>query len=193
MAIGWNESAPANSDNAGTADDELRSLKSNIAGGRSQSMYWPGSGGGSTASAGQMKPGAARTFFAAQSLVSANSDGCLMVASDTSRLFAVGSGGSVFLGGSRTIEHVTLPLGNSRWVVSGQTIPNATNTAFSVAFDVVPRVVFSLETSAATFGAPMISTVTAGGVTIDVYRVSGVAYAANTWTVHVLSSGTGTL
>ena len=192
MAIAWDEAAPANTDNAGTGDDVLRSLKTNIAGGLSQSMYWPGTGGGSTASAGQMKPGAARTFFAAQSLVSANSDGCLMVASDTSRLFGVGSTGSTFFGGARSIEHATLPLGNTRWVVSGQTVPNGTNTALPVTFNTVPHVTLSLLTSATTYGAAVISALTAGGVTVDVYRAGGAAYASGVWSVYVLSSGTVT-
>jgi len=156
-------------------------------------MYWAGSGGGSAASSGQMKPGAARTFFAAQSVISANSDGCLFIASDTSRLFHVGSAGSTLLGSARAIEADSVPGGNARWVVSASTIPNGTNTAHGVTYDGIPSVALSLTTSASTFGAAVISALTTGGITVEVYRVgSGAAYAAGVWSVGVISRGTAT-
>jgi hypothetical protein len=62
---------------------------------------WPQSGG----DAGVHLLGSARAYFGPQSTISsAGTDGRLMIASDTSRLFGVGSGGTMLLGGSRMLS-----------------------------------------------------------------------------------------
>lgn len=191
--IGWNESAPADADNAGTADDQLRSLKTAIRTGLEDAMYWQD--GSSLASAGQMKPGKARAFFDVQSRVSGNTDGCLMITSDTSRLFAVPSGASLFLGSARVIENALLPVGESRWVQSTFTMENGTSgrTTFNPVYDNTPSVVISAQTaSTTTVGIPYISLLSAGGIVVQVFRDNGVAFGGGTWIVHVTSSGTVT-
>lgn len=59
-AIGWNESAPSPLSDASSGDNEARSFMSSIALGLQPSIFWPGSGGGSAASAGETQPGSLR-------------------------------------------------------------------------------------------------------------------------------------
>lgn len=96
-AIGWSESAPANSDKLGLGAGEIRSLKTALRTGLDAEHVWPSSGG----DAGVHRLGSARAYVGAESTVSSSgTDGRLMVASNTSRLFHVGSGGTMLLGGS---------------------------------------------------------------------------------------------
>ncbi len=120
--IPWDESAPQNTDRYQDLAGVLRSLKTNLSGALGSSFYWPGTAGGSAASAGQALPGSIRAFYAAQSAYSApssSSSGALFVASDTSRLFGGGSSLSLFLGSASAVEGATLPGGaRVRWVTS---------------------------------------------------------------------------
>lgn len=108
----WNEASPADSDNAGQGDDAIRSLKTSIRVGLDSEHVWPSGGG----DAGVHRLGSARVSFGAQSLVSSNgTDGRLMVTSDTSNLFHVGSAGTMFLGGQRTVSAGSAPVGGQRF------------------------------------------------------------------------------
>lgn len=106
--IAWNEGSPADSDSAGLGDDQIRSLKTSVRVGLDGEHVWPSGGG----DAGVHRFGSARPYFAAQSLVSsAGTDGRLMQTSDTSRLFAVGSGGTSFIGGATVLSAGSFPGG----------------------------------------------------------------------------------
>lgn len=95
IVIGWDETVPAGSESVGLGDDRIRSTKSNVRGALDAEHNFPSSGG----SAGAHRLGSARAHFGTQSRVSSgDTDGRLMVASDTSRLFGVGSGGTALLG-----------------------------------------------------------------------------------------------
>ena len=104
--INWDENAPQNTDSAGQGDDEIRSLKTSLRVGLDGEHVWPSAGG----DAGVHRYGAARTYYGARSLVSSSgTDGRLMVTSDTSQLFHVGSGGSMFLGGANLLSVASFP------------------------------------------------------------------------------------
>src|SRR2546430_4044287 len=106
--IGWDESLPSDSENAGLGDDRIRSLKTSLRIGLDGEHVWP-SGGGNV---GVHRLGSARAFYAVQSLVSSTgTDGRLMVASDTSRLFHVGSAGTMLLGGAAVLSVGSAPPG----------------------------------------------------------------------------------
>src|SRR5439155_682045 len=93
--ISWDETLPSDSENAGLGDDRIRSLKSSVRVGLDGEHVWPSGGG----DAGVHRLGSGRPFYGPQSLVSSSgTDGRLMVTSDTSRLFHVGSAGTMFLG-----------------------------------------------------------------------------------------------
>lgn len=104
--IGWNESSPDGADSLGLGDNEIRSLKTSLRQGLDAEHVWPSGGG----DAGVHRLGAARTYVALQSLVSSTgTDGRLFHASDTSRLFGVGSGGTTYLGGPTVLSAGSFP------------------------------------------------------------------------------------
>jgi len=142
MPITWNEASPADTDGAGTAASALRSLKANLATGLATSVYWPGSGGASAASAGWPKIGTARPLYGTQSQVSAYADAFLMLTSDTSRLFAVNSASTVFLGGSRVIESSTTSMAvNTHYILATGQLQNSVVGGYGVTFTQAPALI----------------------------------------------------
>ena len=112
--IQWDENKPAGQDSLGLGDDEIRSLKTALRTGLGTEHVWPSTGG----DAGVHLLGSARAFVGTQSLVSsAGTDGRLMVTSDTSRLFHVGSAGTMFLGSALglVMGTATGAVGRSYW------------------------------------------------------------------------------
>lgn len=98
--IGWDETSPADNESAGLGDDRIRSLKTSLRQGLGAEHTWPSGGGDS----GIHLLGSARAYYGPQSAVSSSgTDGRLMVTSDTSNFFHVGSAATVFLGGPRVI------------------------------------------------------------------------------------------
>ncbi len=155
--ITWDENSPADGDGAGTAASALRGLKANLATGLAGAMYWPGSGGGSASSAGVPIPGSTRIFYGTESQVSALANGALMYASDTSRLWAVNSGDTVFLGGARVIESsVTTGLNtNARYVfVTGSGLINSSVQTYGLTFLSSPVVLCQVQGTTA--GSPVL-------------------------------------
>src|SRR2546428_3707155 len=105
----WAEGAPADTDSAGVGAAEIRSLKTSVRNGMAEEHFWPSATGGNF---GVHLLGSARPYYGAQSLVSSSgSDGRLMVTSDTSRLFHVGSAGTMFLGSQRVLSAGSAPVG----------------------------------------------------------------------------------
>lgn len=99
--IGWDESTPADTESLSQGDDRIRSLKTSLRQGLSAEHTWPSAGG----DAGIHLLGSARAYVGSQSLVSSSgTDGRLMWASDSSRFFHVGSGGTSLIGGSRVVS-----------------------------------------------------------------------------------------
>ena len=137
--ITWNEASPADVDQVSGGDDAIRSLKTAIRVGLDSEHVWPSAGG----DAGVHRIGSARAYYAAQSLVSSSgTDGRIMVASDTSRLFHVGSAGTMFLGGANTPSIGSAPVGGQRffWAIetgenkiasAGQLVVTLPNSGFS--------------------------------------------------------------
>ena len=179
ISILWNESAPADSDSASGGAADIRSLKTSLRNALAQEHLWPSSSG----LAGSHALGSARAFFAAQSLVSsADTDGRLFVASDTSNFFHVGSAGTMFLGGQRTISANSTPVGGQRfyWAtefgrntlpagVGSVTFPNS-------GFSGSPFVVLSIFTPEATTNrayAGWFSAISALGFTAQVRKLIG--------------------
>lgn len=103
ISAGWNNNTPGANDQAGNGDDEIRSLKSNLQGALNSEHYFPAAG--DSANVGVHLPGSARAFYGAESLVSSQgTDGRLFVSSNRSRLFHVGSNGTMFLGSALAIS-----------------------------------------------------------------------------------------
>jgi hypothetical protein len=154
--VAWNENSPADGDNAGQGDDAIRSLKSSIRVGLDGEHVWPSGGG----DAGVHRLGSARAYVGTQSIVSsAGTDGRLMVTSDTSRLFHVGSAGTSYVGGQNVIEGPGQPTGGTRFywaqeVGSATLVSGTTTISFPRSgFSSTPTVILSENPN---FGSPLV-------------------------------------
>jgi hypothetical protein len=95
--IGWNENSPADSDNAGLGDDEIRSLKTNLRGGLDGEHNFPSTGG---ANVGYHRYGSARPYFGPISQCSSDgTDARLFTTSNTSEVYSLSSLGAWPVGG----------------------------------------------------------------------------------------------
>lgn len=107
--VNWSESAPANGDNAGLGAQEIRSLKTSVRNAMDAEHLFSSTGGAGT---GAHRQGSARAFYGAESTVSsADTDGRLMVSSNRSRLFHVGSTGTMYLGSATGLSVASSVLG----------------------------------------------------------------------------------
>jgi hypothetical protein len=139
VSLTWDENSPSNEETAGLGDDRIRSLISTIRTGLDAEHVWNSAGG---TGMGAHVLGSARVFVGTQSQVSSvGTDGRLMWASDSSRLFHVGSGGTALLGGPTMLSVGSLP-GSQRYMwqmemgtgitnSSGSTIVTIHNSGFS--------------------------------------------------------------
>ena len=173
----WNESAPADTDNAGQGDDEIRSLKTSIRNGLAAEHVWPSNTGSGF---GVHALGSARAFYDVESNVSSSgTDGRLFVASDTSRFFHAGSGGTMLLGGQNAILGGGQPTGGQGfyWASEFGAVFSSTTTTTIVfnnsGFSGVPIVTMSIVTSAAVGGiVGQITSVTATQFTVQGFIVN---------------------
>src|SRR5438045_850187 len=111
----WNENAPAETDIADAAP--IRSIVTSLRNGLAVEHSWPNA---SAPNFGYHLLGSCRPYYDVQSNVSsAGTDGRLMVTSDTSRFFHVGSAGTMFLGGATALSVGSQPPGGQRfyWAV----------------------------------------------------------------------------
>lgn len=92
--INWTESVISITSTVGSFPPYAKSVWTAIATGMNVEHFWDGTGGASSLSRGDLRPGGSRTFFAAQSASSSSGTGKLFFASNVSRLFAYGSAGT---------------------------------------------------------------------------------------------------
>ena len=105
--VGWEESNPADTEGVALGASRMRSIKTATRTGLSAEHNWPSA---DSANVGYHVYGAARTYLGTQSRVSSSgTDGRLMTTSDTSRLFGVGSGGTVLVGGATVPSFGSVP------------------------------------------------------------------------------------
>lgn len=96
-SISWNEVTPTNKSDVSEGNEYIMSIKTSIRSAMDAEHNWPTISGSGF---GYHVRGSARPYYGLQSAVSSTqSDGRLMLTSDTSRLFSVGTGGTNFLGG----------------------------------------------------------------------------------------------
>lgn len=107
-ALGWNEANPPDTEKVALGASRMRSIKTSVRYGLSAEHNFPTSG--DTGGFGYHIYGSARPYYGTQSRVSSSgTDGRIMQASDTSNLFAVGSGGTAFLGGPTVPSFGSVP------------------------------------------------------------------------------------
>jgi hypothetical protein len=190
----WVETNPPNTEAASLGDDAIRSLKVSIAEGLSTSMYWPGTGGGSAASAGIMKLGAARTFYGTASQVSVGQSGQLMLTSDTSRLYAIPPTGAFVVGSVFGVDAATYPGNGVRWhTASGVTLNGSgTTQGYGVTYNGVPRVTASAWTTV-DVGVALTVQPYQSGFSVQAYDKDFAPVAASKVSVLWMSLGTVTV
>jgi hypothetical protein len=147
----WNENSPAETDIADAAP--IRSIVTSVRVGLAAEHAWPTSTGPGF---GIHLLGSCRPFYDVQSNVSSSgTDGRTLVTSDTSRMFHVGSAGTMFIGGQNVISAGSQPQGGQRfyWAqefgVTGQLNGNTLNTITfpNSGFSGIPFVVASCLTT----------------------------------------------
>ena len=110
-AISWNESVPSPTSAASSGDDEIRSFVTSVALGLQPSFYWPGSGGGSAASAGESQLGNLRMAHAS-TVTGGYPDGFLLLNPTRASVHHVGSSWTGVVGHSGMLDYGTTSLGN---------------------------------------------------------------------------------
>src|SRR2546430_16003806 len=126
----WNENSPAETDIADAAP--IRSIVTSLRNGLAVEHNWPNA---SAPNFGYHLLGSARAYYDTQSNASSSgTDGRLLVASDTSRLFHVGSGGTMYLGDARPLSAGRVPVGGQRFYLGARVglPPNAANRALTL-------------------------------------------------------------
>ena len=183
MTTLWNELKPDANDPLSEFPSTLTRQVLAFREGIEKHFFWTESSG---ASAGQPRfsslttmPGSARAFYGPASHVSAAKDGTLMVTSDTSRLFATPSAGSLLLGSRFVIiadgTSAATIASNTRWHVqsgttSGRSPATDYHVAFASAYSGVPIVEGTLvaTTDLSGIGSLAIQTIDASGFTFRV-------------------------
>lgn len=105
-AISWPTTVPSPTSAASSGDDAFRSLLTSFALGVSTSFVWPGSGSGSSASAGESVLGNARFAYAGVSATKGGvGDGFLLLNTDRVSLHHIGSTLSSIVAHSAMLTH----------------------------------------------------------------------------------------
>jgi len=190
MAISaWSEAVPSGSSAVGQFPNYARSVWAAISTGMAVEHLWNASGGGSEASAGDLRPGGSRAFFDVQSQSSApgsQQTGRLFFASDASRLFVYDSTGTYLAATAFFEEHAT-NAGSGYWLrQSGQTtISTGTGTlsiTFPVPYLVTPLVYFTDYCDAGVRAGTLVgASVTPTGFTSSWSQTRGPSNASLVW------------
>lgn len=162
----WRDNKPSGTDPLSEYPSVLTNQKAAFRAAIEKHLFWTDSSGASAGiprlSDGSFGPGAARAFYGPASQVSAVSVNVkLMLTSDTSRFYVLGSGTSVLLGGKNAIvsgapNSPTITAG-CRVLVQSSYVTNVTTAATSVAtypvaYAVAPIIMLTAAGSVATHG-----------------------------------------
>lgn len=199
--LGWDETVPNDAEALSLGDDRIRSLKTSLRNTLDAEHIFSSAGGNGQ---GVHRLGSARVFVTTQSAISSSgTDGRVAWASDTSRFFHVGSGGTVLLGGPYvlsigTTAGVSWPQ-RSYWCdemgagitgsSSGSTLVTIPNSGFSgVPFITVTSVQTNVGATDVKFVACQLD-----GATFVVTGIAAGAVVAPNQPFHWMSRGTRAL
>lgn len=195
---GWDETVPADAENAGLGASRIRSLETTVQQVLDSEHNFPASGGANT---GYHRLGSARPFYAQQSFVSSSgTDGRLFVASDTSRFYHVGSGGTMLLGGHTGVLHTDTTVPQTAAWIEDSGASYVTNTAgvtvtFTHPFDGAPYTQASVGTdnvAVVLFAVTIRNLTNTGFLAVPMQVVAASVTTASNVTVHWRSVGTRT-
>ncbi len=199
VSIAWSESVPADGDLISQGAGVIRSTKTSVRAAFAAEHAFPSSGG----SAGSHNRGSARAFVGpASAISSADTDGRMMWDSTNSRLMYVGSEGTNFIGGARTLSFSTAyPLAAGQQIVSLMTTvvtPGLGATGGSVVYGVtfasLPSIFASVQTTGDLNGLPVvhaqIGEVQLNTCTLYLYAADGVTPSSGqTRQVNIMAIG----
>lgn len=196
IAYGWDNSKPGANDQAGNGDDEIRSLRSNLQGALDSEHNF--ANGGLSSGGGAHRLGSARAFYGAESTVSSSDTmGRLMVSSDRSRLFHVGSNGTMLLGAATILSIASgfllqTPPQTHYWALEDLVITNTILSNGSIGFPFYSSfsgkpLVFAVPYLGSALHPVVIAT-NASNATCYFYDSSD-SLVANATTAHVISIG----
>lgn len=144
----WTDGLVLGTSAASAGDDELRSFMTQLASGISASFYWPGSGGGSLASAGESKLGNARAAHSGN-VAGGSPNGFLSLATQHPAIWHIGVQPAL-LSHSRMVDYgpsIVLP-GTQRWLTQRGTFSLASaggdgtvglkHVSFTTGYDATP-------------------------------------------------------
>lgn len=178
--IQWVETIPSDGSAVAFAPTELPSHWSAVATWLNVTRLWPGTGGGSQASIGEMKNGGCLAFFGAKSASSNTVDwyhrARAFLDSGTTRLYVYDSSGTYLVGTPFGVEYSAATVGGQRCVLvqSGSTALAAGQLSVSIPFPLAYSPVVGATTgnpvvmvtfSGASIVGGSTSTVTGGGFT----------------------------
>lgn len=151
-SLTWLNSDPASSSTASFLDDAIRSFQSAVAAGLGESLNWPGTGGGSTTSAGRPKLGSARVRYDAAPSAGIAVAGHLGVSSTRGLLQHLDSTAFYVLGGASMLENVNATLVSAASLVwqaeqgtSDETTATASSYVFASAYSADPVLVVTSD------------------------------------------------
>lgn len=191
----WSESLPSDDSLVVKAPGYVRSIWRDITLGLSESLAWPGSGGASNASQGELKPGSSKAFFDVRSNSSSAASethrGKLFFASDQSRLIVYSSTATALAGTPFLIEHETYFAGTT-WVEhfgsyttdTGGTLIGGVVTLTGTSYNGVPQVLLFSDSTSYGYAA------TAGVIDPKGTFLSGVSGPSGSHTYRWVSLGT---
>ena len=148
----WAESVPSNASLVGNAPVDFKSVWTSIALGMATEHFYPGSGGGSDASAGILRPGGSKCFVGNRSDSSVQNSqytGRLFLDRTNSRLYAYDSAGTYLVGTSWYEEMATDAGGTAYWARSAgavASVPTGSSTtvvALPLTYGAAPRIVIT--------------------------------------------------
>lgn len=151
----WVETVPSGTSAVGNFPAWTHTLLGAIGSGMGLEHNWPGSGGGSDVSIGDLLPGGSRAFVDVQSASSApNSQmtGRLFLASDASRLFIYDSTGTYLVGTAFGGEHATDAGTSGYWARQSGSFTTTdssgnTDVTFPISFVTTPVIIQNINAS----------------------------------------------
>jgi hypothetical protein len=154
--MAWDENEPQDGAPLSQGAGAIRTLKADVSGNISPSMYWSGT------SYGEMRLGTFRAHYGAVSLVSTGpaldtyGNASLYMASDTSRVYSIHTSiDSLAVLSGRAIEYPASLVTTARWVLSRGTGTQGSTMPYGVTYNGIPFVQASYITAAKTPSFPI--------------------------------------
>ena len=170
-AISWTEALPSSTSTGGDVEKDFLSMMTSIALGFGPSFVWPGSGGGSAASAGEAALGQARSAVSTSGQTGGYGDGFLLLNPLHGSLHHIGSTSTGLVGHANMVDHGSASSLSAYWLIqSGSFFTSSVSTgsislSFPTPYGAIPIVqlgMYSVSGSPINYIVNLSSITTAG-------------------------------